>query len=280
MKQEKTALVQISNTNRQQITRNNNNSIFIDAQLTSLQARNTDRTPKRLFPHLQLELWAVVNNAGILKGFSVDFSSVGDFRDCIDVNLLGSVRVTKAFLPLLRQTKGRIVNVTSIAGELSLPFFAPYIASKYAAVGFTDCLRFELDTWGISVVSIEPETFLTGLTCPETILKNFDAKFKGSFKEDYGDDYAAAFKDLANLALSFLCPKISIVVDDLEAAVSLEHPYHTYKPRRHFLGRFICFCYEVMPRSFQILLMKLLFFMFFSESKAIKDIVMKIASWI
>ncbi|GBM39166.1 hypothetical protein AVEN_208345-1 [Araneus ventricosus] len=117
--------------------------------------------------------------------------------------------------------------------------------------------------------------------CPETIRKNFDAKLKGfgpSFKEDYGDDYAASFKDLGNLALSFACPKISIVVDDLESAVSLVHPYHTYKPRRHLLGRFICFCYEVMPRSFQILLMKLVFFVFFSESKAIKDIVMKIAS--
>ncbi|GBM39163.1 hypothetical protein AVEN_208342-1 [Araneus ventricosus] len=64
---------------------------------------------------IRIELWAVVNNAGILKGFSLEFSSVDDFRDCIDVNLLGYVRVTKAFLPLLRQTKGRIVNVTSIA---------------------------------------------------------------------------------------------------------------------------------------------------------------------
>ncbi|GBM39191.1 Estradiol 17-beta-dehydrogenase 2 [Araneus ventricosus] len=183
-----------------------------------------DESVKKAFEYVKqnlgsYELWAVVNNAGIVKGFTVDFSSVDDFRDCIDVNFLGSVRVTKAFLPLLRQTKGRIVNVTSAAGELPVPFFTPYVASKYAAVGFTDCLRFELDTWGISVVSIEPETFVTGLTCPETILKNFDAKLKGfspSFKEDYGDDYAASFKDYANLVFSFLCPKISIVVDDLD----------------------------------------------------------------
>ncbi|GBM39175.1 hypothetical protein AVEN_208352-2-1, partial [Araneus ventricosus] len=123
----------------------------------------------------------------------------------------------------------------------------------------------------------------TGLTCPETIHKNLDAKLKGlgpSLKEDYGDDYAASFKDLGNLFLSFACPKISIAVDDLESAVSLEHPYHTYKPRRHLLCRFICFCYEVMPRSCQILLMKFVFFVFFSESKAIKDTAMKIASWI
>ncbi|GBN92043.1 Estradiol 17-beta-dehydrogenase 2, partial [Araneus ventricosus] len=121
-----------------------------------------DESVKKAFEYVKehlgsSKLWAVVNNAGILKGFSVDFSSVDDFRDCIDVNFLGSVRVTKAFLPLLRQTKGRIVNVTSSSGEIPLPFFTPYTASKYAAVGFTDCLRFELDTWGISVVSIEPE---------------------------------------------------------------------------------------------------------------------------
>ncbi|CAL1262493.1 unnamed protein product [Larinioides sclopetarius] len=246
-----------------------------------------DDSVKKAFEYVKqnlgsAELWAVVNNAGINKGFSVEFSSMEDFRDCIDVNLLGYVRVTKAFLPLLKRTKGRIVNITSASGEFSLPFFTPYTVSKHAAVGFTDCLRLELETLGISVVSIEPELFLTGLTCPDIVDKNLDAKLESlgpSLKEDYGGSYATSLKDVEKLFLSFACSKISIVVDDLESAVSLENPYHTYKPRRHVLSRFLCFCGEVIPRSCHILIMKLFFRLFFSKSKAIKDVIIKIVSW-
>ncbi|GFT24610.1 estradiol 17-beta-dehydrogenase 2, partial [Nephila pilipes] len=59
------------------------------------------------------EFWAVVNNAGILKGFSAELAHLNDFKDCLDVNTLGTIRVVKAFLPLLKQSKGRIVNITS-----------------------------------------------------------------------------------------------------------------------------------------------------------------------
>ncbi|CAL1274925.1 unnamed protein product [Larinioides sclopetarius] len=247
-----------------------------------------DDSVKRAFEYVQqnlgsAELWGVVNNAGILTGFTVEFSSMEDFRNCIDVNLLGYVRVTKAFLPLLKRTKGRIVNITSVAGKFTLPFCTPYTASKYAAVGFTDCLRLELETLGISVVSIEPELFLTGLTCHDTINKNLDAQLESlgpSLKEDYGDDYATSLKDVVKLILSIACSKISIVVDDLESAVSLENPYHTYKPRRHVLSRFLCSCGEVIPRSCHILIMKLFFRLFFSKSKAIKDVIIKIVSWL
>ncbi|XP_055936462.1 dehydrogenase/reductase SDR family member 9-like [Argiope bruennichi] len=226
-------------------------------------------------------LWAIVNNAGILKAFSVELSSIEDFKDCLDVNLLGYMRVIKAFLPLLKQTKGRIVNVTSGAGEIALPYFTPYTTSKFASIGFTDCLRLELVASGISVVSIEPELFATGLLSEENLRKNLDAKMKrlgATFKEHYDDDFAASFRDLERAFLSFACPKISYVIDDLESAVSLVHPHHTYKPRRHLLSRFFCFYYKVMPKSCQIMLMKLVNFIFFSKFEAIvnlKNIMMK-----
>ncbi|GBL86566.1 Estradiol 17-beta-dehydrogenase 2 [Araneus ventricosus] len=234
-------------------------------------------------------LWAVVNNAGILKGFSVEMSTLHEFKDVLDVNFLGTVRVTKAFLPLLKWSKGRIVNVTSLGGEISFPFIAPYIASKFATVGFTDCLRHEIKMQEISVVSVEPEVFLTPMAYPATINKNLDLKklegagssFNYYYDEDfYASGYQKSLKDLINVTLSFACPDISIVVDDLELAVSLVHPDHTYKPRRHTLARFIFFCYEVMPRSCQILIVKIGLFVFFSESKILKKIVMKIISLI
>ncbi|CAL1274991.1 unnamed protein product [Larinioides sclopetarius] len=227
------------------------------------------------------ELWAVVNNAGIVKGFSVEMSTMDEFKDVFDVNFFGTVRVTKAFLPLLKKSKGRIVNVTSLGGEVTLPFFTPYLASKYAAVGFTDCLRHEIEMQGISVVSIEPEVFLTPMLSWDTIDKNLDSTFSERANTAVKNEgYEESLKDLAKLFISSACRDISIVVDDLESAVSLEHPDHTYKPNRHAFCRFILFCFVSMPRSFQILLVKIGSSIFFSKSKILKDIVMKIISLI
>ncbi|GFU53598.1 d-beta-hydroxybutyrate dehydrogenase, mitochondrial [Trichonephila clavipes] len=64
------------------------------------------------------ELWAVINNAGISKGSEVEITSMEKIEEVIDVNLLGTIRVTKAFLPLLRKSKGRIINVASAAEEM------------------------------------------------------------------------------------------------------------------------------------------------------------------
>ncbi|GFT49299.1 hypothetical protein NPIL_684021, partial [Nephila pilipes] len=65
-------------------------------------------------------LWAVVNNAGIQKGFTTDLASMRDFKDTMEVNAFGPLRVTKAFLPLLKRSKGRVVNIASMAGQNSL----------------------------------------------------------------------------------------------------------------------------------------------------------------
>ncbi|GBO26537.1 D-beta-hydroxybutyrate dehydrogenase, mitochondrial, partial [Araneus ventricosus] len=63
-------------------------------------------------------LWAIINNAGISKGSEIEITSIQKIEEVIDVNLMGTIRVTKAFLPLLRRSKGRVINVASAAGEL------------------------------------------------------------------------------------------------------------------------------------------------------------------
>ncbi|GFY46030.1 estradiol 17-beta-dehydrogenase 2 [Trichonephila inaurata madagascariensis] len=68
------------------------------------------------------ELWAIINNAGVFKGLSVEFSKMSDYQDTLQVNALGQVRVTRAFLPLLRKSKGRIVNVNSLAGKKNFSY--------------------------------------------------------------------------------------------------------------------------------------------------------------
>ena len=65
-----------------------------------------------------------------------------DYQNCLNVNLFGHINVTRIFLPLLKKSKGRIINTTSILGRIGQPVFTPYVVSKYAAEGFSECLRY------------------------------------------------------------------------------------------------------------------------------------------
>ena len=77
-------------------------------------------------------------------------------RKELEINLIGTVAVTQAFLPLIRASKGRIVNMSSVSGLISYPFVGPYSASKFALEAISDSLRIELHPWGITVSLIEP----------------------------------------------------------------------------------------------------------------------------
>jgi NAD(P)-dependent dehydrogenase (short-subunit alcohol dehydrogenase family) len=106
-------------------------------------------------------LWGLVNNAGIAVAGPLEAVPVEDWRRQFDVNVIGQVAVTQAFLPLLRQGRGRIVNMGSIAGLAATPFIGPYCASKHALEALTDALRLEVRQWGIQVSIIEPGAIAT-----------------------------------------------------------------------------------------------------------------------
>lgn len=106
-------------------------------------------------------LAGLVNNAGIAVPAPLEHQPIGDFRRQIEVNLIGQVAVTQAFIPLLRAARGRIVNVSSIGGKVAVPLLGAYAASKFALEGVSDVLRRELRPWGIEVSVIEPGTIAT-----------------------------------------------------------------------------------------------------------------------
>lgn len=108
-------------------------------------------------------LAGLVNNAGIDIAGPLETSSVADVRSQFEVNVFGLLAVTQAFLPLLRQSQGRIVNIGSVLGRLAIPFMGSYSASKFAVEGLTDALRIELLPWGIRVSLIEPGPVATSL---------------------------------------------------------------------------------------------------------------------
>ena len=101
-------------------------------------------------------LAGLVNNAGIAVAAPIEFVPLDELRRALEVNLVGQVAVTQAFLPLLRIAEGRVINISSIAGRVALPLMGPYAASKFALEGVSDSLRRELHGQGIEVVAIEP----------------------------------------------------------------------------------------------------------------------------
>ena len=114
---------------------------------------------------------ALMNNAGVAVGGPVEFITRDQWRQQFEINVFGAVELTQLCLPMLRITKGRIVNISSIAGRSSMPFTAPYCSSKYALEALSDSLRLELRPWGIQTILIEPgaiETPIWGKATEQT----------------------------------------------------------------------------------------------------------------
>jgi short-subunit dehydrogenase len=99
----------------------------------------------------------LVNNAGLAASALFDeFPDLSLFRHTLNVNLYGAVYLTYYALPYLKQSKGRIVAVSSLGGKAAIPYNTPYCASKYGLHGFYDSLRMELLPHGVSITVICP----------------------------------------------------------------------------------------------------------------------------
>jgi len=114
-------------------------------------------------------LFGLVNNAGIAVVGPLEAVPLADLRRQLEVNVIGQVAVTQMFLPLLRQARGRIINMGSIAGLTTMPLMGPYSASKFALEAITDALRLEVRQWGIHVSIIEPGAIATPIWNKSTL---------------------------------------------------------------------------------------------------------------
>jgi len=110
-------------------------------------------------------LWGIVNNAGINIIDPLIEAEESDLQFLFDVNVYGVFRITKAFAPMIIESRGRIVNISSIAGILSggLDGYGMYMMSKHAIEAFTDQLAWEMARFGVSVSAIEPGNFRSAI---------------------------------------------------------------------------------------------------------------------
>ncbi|OCT95721.1 hypothetical protein XELAEV_18013409mg [Xenopus laevis] len=178
-------------------------------------------------------LWGLVNNAGF--GFALapnEWQAKEDFIMALNVNLLGMINVTLHLLPLLRQTRGRIVNVSSALGRLSSAG-GGYCISKFAVEAFSDSLRRELDFFGIKVSIIEPGAFVTSMTDIEKHKENLRRLWEAlptEIKQSYGDLYYQQYIQSMERLMGSASTRLQEVTDCMEHALTAIHPWTRYSP--------------------------------------------------
>ena len=143
------------------------------------------------------------------------------------MNVVGQVAVTQAFLPLLRQSTGRVVFMGSISGRMATPFLAPYCASKFALEAIADALRVELAPWHVHVALIEPGSIAT------PIWRKSEASaeaMRDTFRTVAGVDYSAALDAMreAAAATGARGESASLVADAVLHAVDSRSPKTRY----------------------------------------------------
>ncbi|MGH0123682.1 UNVERIFIED_CONTAM: hypothetical protein FKN15_028913 [Acipenser sinensis] len=135
-------------------------------------------------------LWGVVNNAGVLEYVADgEILPMSIYKNCMAVNFFGAVKLSHTFLPLLRHAKGRLVNVSSMAGEVPIPGFAAYGASKAALSSFSGVMRQELSKWGVKVATIQPGGFQTSICGTEEQWNYQQQQILSQLRPDAKEDY-------------------------------------------------------------------------------------------
>ncbi|XP_034282421.1 17-beta-hydroxysteroid dehydrogenase type 2 [Pantherophis guttatus] len=194
------------------------------------------------------ELWAVINNAGIL-GYVADgeLLPLSSYKQCMDVNFFGPVEISKVFLPLLRKSKGRIINVSSLAGGIPMPLFAAYGASKAALSMFSGVMRQELSKWGIKVALFHPSGFKTSIGGNPEDWKKEEQTIMESLapdvKKDYGDDYIHNLRTYLSQMNTICSEDLSPIFTDVLHALLAEQPKGLYAPGKNSYTLLLVFCY-------------------------------------
>ncbi|MCK9471795.1 MAG: SDR family NAD(P)-dependent oxidoreductase [Bacilli bacterium] len=111
---------------------------------------------KNAFLNIEEDIYAVINNAGMGISGAIEYATSEDVSRIIDVNIKGVINVCKYAIPRLRATKGKIINIGSVAGELTIPFQTFYSMSKVAVSTYTEGLRMELKPFGIKATTVLP----------------------------------------------------------------------------------------------------------------------------
>jgi NAD(P)-dependent dehydrogenase (short-subunit alcohol dehydrogenase family) len=172
-------------------------------------------------------LTGLVNNAGIGVVGPLEIVTLADLRRQFEVNVFGAMAMTQALLPLIRLGRGRIVNISSIAGRACMPYMGPYAASKHALEALSDALRLELQHTGVRVSVIEPGAIATPIWAKskneiDDAERDWSAESKQLYFAGMSKVKAAAARAEQNAAPA------SLVADAVIHALTSTHPKTRY----------------------------------------------------
>jgi len=203
----------------------------------------------------QRGLWALYNNAGFAAAGEIEWMPQELYERQMNVNLWGSVRVTRSVLPLIRQAKGRVVTVTSGIARAAAPGRSPYCMSKAALESFMECLRYEMEKFGVKCSVIQPGN-LSGTTqvfagMRDQVSRMYDQlpkKIRDAYGEEYLKKFFAVTVENYSARGGPTTAPIEPVINDIKHAIMSEHPRIRYKPAQ--LGWLLWwFFYNVLPEE-------------------------------
>ncbi len=173
-------------------------------------------------------LAGLVNNAAIVKGGPLEYVDPQDVRDSFNVNAMGPLLLTQAFLPLLRVARGRVVMISSVSGKVAMPMTGSYAISKFGLEAFNDTLRQELAPHGIHVSLVVPGPTKTPL------LMNSDDIIQQAL-DSLNEEGKARYGDLIGKIRVFFQTAQRSAVPPQVVADAVEHALESKKPKTRYL---------------------------------------------
>jgi NAD(P)-dependent dehydrogenase (short-subunit alcohol dehydrogenase family) len=136
------------------------------------------------------DLAAVVVCAAVCPNGPLETTPASILRDTLEINAVSHMRIFQRSMPLLRQTQGRLIFVSSYSGQVGMPFTGAYVASKFALEGMADVMRREVSKWGVPVILIQPGGIRTSMVTRQMAeLKRKTAALSDAERALYGDRY-------------------------------------------------------------------------------------------
>ncbi len=139
------------------------------------------------------------NNAGTATGGPIEDLDMSVYMDVFRINFFAHIEIIQGFIPILKKSRGLIINNGSMAGRVAPPFMSPYASSKYAMEGFTDSLRREMKPFGIRTVLLEPASVATPIW---NNAKEVDRSFVSDVYRESVNEFMETFVESGNYGLS------------------------------------------------------------------------------
>ncbi|NMG06771.1 SDR family oxidoreductase [Brasilonema sp. UFV-L1] len=197
-------------------------------------------------------LFALINNAYVGVDGPLECIPIDDIRWNFEVNVIGQIAVTQAFLPMIRKAKGRIINISAICGRFTIPYRGLLSVSKIAIEAITDSLRMELSSSGIEVLSILPSAIVTPEQADkvEANHQKVLANMSPEAKTIYGKNFTIFMRLGAKANRSGSLPPekvIDVILEALEARKPKRQYFVTQSP---WESKLFALCKRLLPHQY------------------------------